>query len=86
MLMFTMHHNLEVHQVDMKSAYLNGKFNGNEVIFMSVPLGINLTDDPALVLHLLHPLYGLHQSMRHWHKKLHHILEELLDMKLCNVN
>ena len=85
-LVFATRHDLEVHQVDVKSAYLNGEFDDNKVIFMSVPLGVNLTDDPALALRLLHPLYGLRQSTRRWHKKLCRVLEELLDMKLCDVD
>ncbi|PIL23016.1 hypothetical protein GSI_14323 [Ganoderma sinense ZZ0214-1] len=77
---------LEIHQVDVKSAYLNGEFDDNEVIHMSVPLGANLTDDPTLALRLLCPLYGLRQSARHWYKKLRQVLEELLDMKTCDVD
>lgn len=31
--------NLEIHQIDIKGAYLNGKLNSNEVIYMYQPLG-----------------------------------------------
>ncbi|PIL34675.1 transcription factor [Ganoderma sinense ZZ0214-1] len=85
-LAFAARHDLEVHQVDVKSAYLNGEFDDNEVIYMSVPPGVNLTDDPTLALRLLRPLYGLRQSARHWHKKLRRVLEELLNMKPCDVD
>ncbi|PIL37456.1 transcription factor [Ganoderma sinense ZZ0214-1] len=85
-LAFAARHDLEVHQVDVKSAYLNGEFDDNEVIYMSIPPGADLTDDPTLALRLLRPLYGLRQSARHWYKKLRQVLEELLDMKTCDVD
>ena len=85
-LAFATRHDLEVHQVDVKSAYLNGEFDNNKVIFMSVPPGADLTDDPTLALHLLRPLYGLRQSAWHWYKKLCQVLEELLEMKTCDVD
>ena len=77
---------MEVHQVDVKSAFLNGEFDDNEVVYMSVPSGVKLTDDPTLALRLLRPLYGLRQSARHWHMKLRRVLEELLGMKPCDVD
>lgn len=85
-LAFAARHDFEVHQVDVKSAYLNGEFDEHKVIYMSVPPGVQLTNDPALVLRLLCPLYGLRQSARHWHKKLRQVLEELLDMHPCDVD
>ena len=85
-LAFAARHDFEVHQVDIKSAYLNGEFDENEVIYMSVPPGVKLTDDSTLALRLLRPLYGLRQSARHWHKKLRSVLEELLEMLPCDVD
>jgi Reverse transcriptase (RNA-dependent DNA polymerase) len=58
---------LEIHQIDIKSAYLNGEFKEGEIIYMRLPPGIHLTDDKSLVYRLLKPLYGLHQSGRHWY-------------------
>ncbi|PIL29346.1 hypothetical protein GSI_09397 [Ganoderma sinense ZZ0214-1] len=70
----------------MKSAYLNGEFEENEVIYMSLPPGVKLTDDKSLALRLVRLLYGLRQSARHWHKKLRRVLEDLLRMSQCDVD
>jgi hypothetical protein len=78
--------NLEIHQVDVKSAYLNGEFEANEVIYMKIPQGIKLMDDPTLALHLLYPLYGLCQSGCQWYKKLWEILRDKLRMNCCEVD
>jgi hypothetical protein len=73
-----MHHDFEIHQIDVKSTYLNGEFEANKVIYMKVPQGLKLTNDPFLALCLLHLLYGLHQSSHQWYKKLWEILRDEL--------
>ncbi len=85
-LAFTAHHNFEMHQLNVKSAYLNGNFKGGKVIWMAVLPGVNLTKGKTLVLRLLHPLYGLKQSARHWYKKLLSVLQEKLRMSQCDVD
>jgi len=70
------HHDWEIHQVDIKSAYLNGKFEDAKVIYMRQPLGFPISDHPGKVLHLLWPLYRLKQSGHRWYEKLHELLEE----------
>lgn len=85
-LAFAARHDFEVHQLDVKSAYLNGEFEENEVIWMAVPPGTDLTSDKSLALRLLRPLYGLKQSARHWHKKLLRVLQEKLAMSQCDVD
>jgi len=67
--LFTMlaSHDFEIHQINIKSAYLNGEFDEGEIIYMCLPPGITLTDDKSLVCQLLKPLYVLHQSGRHWY-------------------
>jgi hypothetical protein len=48
----------EIHQVDVKNAYLNGEFEKEEeVIYMKVPPGTELTSGQGQVLLLLRPLY-----------------------------
>ncbi|TFY51058.1 hypothetical protein EVJ58_g10760 [Rhodofomes roseus] len=86
LLAFAARHDFEVHQVDVKSAYLHGEFEENEVIYMSLPPGVKLTEDKTLVLRLLRPLYGLRQSARHWHKKLLRVLQDRLRMSQCDVD
>jgi hypothetical protein len=79
-------HNFEIHQVDVKGAYLNGEFEEGEVIYMRLPPGISLTDDKTLVLRLLKPIYGLRQSGRHWYRKFSSVLMGPLRMKRCEVD
>jgi len=76
----------EIHQVDVKNAYLNGTFEENEVIYMKQPRGLKLTENPKHVLQLLKPLYGLRQSARHWYKRLWDALRTRLRMKRCEVD
>ena len=73
-LAYGAHLDCEIHQVDIKNAYLNGEFEENEVIYMKQPPGVKLTSDPNLALHLLRPLYGPQQSARHWYKCLWGVL------------
>lgn len=86
LLAFAARHNFEVHQVDVKSAYLHGDFEENKVIYMSLPPGVELTKEKGLVLRLLHPLYGLQQSTWHWHKKLLRTLQSCLCMLQCDID
>lgn len=52
----------EIHQVDVKSAYLYGELNEDEVIYTKPPPGdIKVCSDDE-VLRLLKALYGLKQS------------------------
>jgi Reverse transcriptase (RNA-dependent DNA polymerase) len=67
-------HNFKIHQVDIKSAYLNGEFEEGEIIYMCLPPGIHLTNDKTLILCLLKPLYGLCWSSRHWYWKFSSVL------------
>ena len=56
--------NLEIHQMDMKSAFLNGELD--EEIFMRQPVGFEDKDHPEKVCRLNTSLYGLKQSARCW--------------------
>ncbi len=57
----------EVHQVDIKTAFLNGDLE--EEVFVTQPPGFE-NGDPRVVCKLNKALYGLKQSPRAWHKKL----------------
>ena len=61
-------YNFEIHQGDIKSAYLLGKLD--EEIYMEVPEGIEIqeTGKRRMVCRLLRGLYGLKQSGRIWNK------------------
>jgi hypothetical protein len=52
----------EIHQVDIKNAFLNRKFEDNETIHMRFPPGVEITKEDGKVLKLSKPLYGLRQS------------------------
>ena len=55
---------LEVHQMDVKSAFLNGKLN--EEIYMHQSEGFVNAEKPRKVCRLKKSLYGLKQSARCW--------------------
>ena len=85
-LAFAARHDYEIHQVDIKNAFLNGKFEEQEVIYMKLPPGVELTKEKGKVLRLLKPLYGLRQSARHWYKRLWGVLNKGLGMLKCEVD
>ncbi|KAI0995437.1 hypothetical protein K3495_g12742 [Podosphaera aphanis] len=66
------YHGLEIGQIDIKGAYLNG--NLTEEIFMTQPKGCD--DGTGRVCRLVHTLYGLKQSGREWNKMLKAFLVE----------
>ena len=76
----------EIHQIDIKNAYLNGEFIEDEVIYMKQPPAVEITDDRSKVLRLLRPLYGLKQSARHWYHRLWGALRDRLQMQRCEVD
>jgi hypothetical protein len=57
----------EIHQVDIKTAFLNGDLE--EEVYVTQPPGFE-NGDPRIVCKLNKALYGLKQSPRAWHKKL----------------
>jgi len=63
--------------MDVVAAYLSGELD-NEEIYMRVPQGVDVRDDPngfKMVCRLRRGLYGLKQSGRVWNKKLVGVLE-----------
>jgi len=60
------HLNLELHQMDVKAAYLNGKLK--EEIFMEPPPGFDTPDD--MVLCLIKAVYGTKQGRRVWYEDI----------------
>ena len=77
--------NLEIHQIDIKGAYLNGELTDEEVIYMKQPPGYPVSSNLSEVCRLLKSLYGLKQAGRHWYQKLVEI-KEALGFKRCNVD
>jgi Reverse transcriptase (RNA-dependent DNA polymerase) len=50
---------LELHQVDIKGAYLNSVLNNSEVLYMQHPPGYKSSEASTCVLHLIKTFYGL---------------------------
>ena len=66
---------MEVHTMDVSSAFLNGDLD--EEIYMAQPEGFVAPGQEHLVCRLKKSLYGLKQSPRQWYQKLHSTLSEL---------
>jgi len=67
--------NLELRQVDVKGAYLNGKLE--EEVYMQQPEGFVKKQNEHMVCKLNKGIYGLKQSGRVWHHTLRHEMEKL---------
>jgi transposase InsO family protein len=67
---------LELHQVDIKGAYLNGELTADEVLYMRNPPGYP-EDASGRVLRLRKSLYRLKQAGRRWYQKFTQILASL---------
>ncbi|KAJ9523474.1 hypothetical protein QJQ45_007161 [Haematococcus lacustris] len=66
--------NMEIHPIDFETAFLNGKLEEHEVIFVQQPEGFE-EGSSNTVCRLQKALYGLRQAPRAWHARL---CEELL--------
>ena len=60
-------HGLLVHQMDVKTAFLNGELE--EEIYMDQPDGFVVEGQEGKVCKLLKSLYGLKQAPKQWHEK-----------------
>jgi hypothetical protein len=60
-------HGLIVHQMDVKTTFLNGELD--EEIYMEQPAGFVPNIQEGMVCKLLKSLYGLKQAPKQWHEK-----------------
>jgi transposase InsO family protein len=67
---------LELHQMDVSTAFLNGELSEDEVVYMRQPEGTVEPGTEHLVCKLKKGLYGLKQSPRIWYFKMDAFLRE----------
>ncbi|KAH9678593.1 hypothetical protein KPL71_025781 [Citrus sinensis] len=66
------HFDLELHHMDVKTAFLNGDIE--ETIYMVQPENFVLGDPKKIVCKLTKSIYGLKQASRQWYFKFHQII------------
>ena len=67
---------LELHQVNIKGAYLNSELTAEEVLYMQHPPSYH-EDNSGRVLCLCKSLYGLKQAGQRWYQKFTQIVSSL---------
>jgi len=61
-MVFMAYYNLEIHQVDVKIAFLNGDLYEN--VYMAQPKGFVMEGKECMGCHLRKSIYGLKQASR----------------------
>ena len=69
LLAIVAHMDLELHQMDVKTAFLNGELD--EEIYMDQPKGFQVVGQERKVCRLQRSIYGLKQSSRQWYFRFH---------------
>nr|GEX53146.1 zinc finger, CCHC-type [Tanacetum cinerariifolium] len=65
-------HNLVIHQIDVKTAFLNGDLE--EEVYMKQPKGFVMPGNEHKVCKLVKSLYGLKQAPKQWHQKFDDVM------------
>ncbi|GJY94992.1 zinc finger, CCHC-type containing protein, partial [Tanacetum coccineum] len=65
-------HNLIIHQMDVKIAFLNGELD--EEVYMNQPQGFIMPGNENKVCKLIKSLYGLKQTPKQWHQKFDEVV------------
>jgi hypothetical protein len=72
LLAYANSHNIKLYQMNVKSAFLNGKIN--ELVYVEQPPGFEDSKKPNHVYMLSKTLYGLKQAPRAWYERLQNFL------------
>ena len=75
-------HNLEIHQMDVKTAFLNGDLD--EEIYMEQPEGFIVPGQEKKVCRLVKSLYGLKQAPMQWHEKFDCVMTNGFKINECD--
>ena len=73
-LALSCHKNFKVYQMDVKSAFLNGKLE--EEVYIEKPKGFFLWENSDYVYKLNKALYGLKKAPRAWFSRLYNYLKQ----------
>ncbi|GJZ85618.1 zinc finger, CCHC-type containing protein [Tanacetum coccineum] len=65
-------HNLIIHQMDVKTAFLNGELD--EDVYMNQPQGFIMPGNENKVCKLIKSLYRLKQAPKQWHQKFDEVV------------
>ena len=68
------HYDLELHQMDVKTAFLNGDLY--EDVYMAQPEGFVMKGKEHMGCHLKKSIYGLKQASRQWYLKFDQIIRQ----------
>ncbi|GKB73974.1 putative RNA-directed DNA polymerase [Tanacetum coccineum] len=68
------HYDLELHQMDVKTAFLNGDLH--EDVYMTQPEGFMVEGKEHMVCKLKRSIYGLKQASRQWYLKFHEVMSK----------
>ena len=68
------HYELELHQMDVKTAFLNGDLR--EDVYMAQPEGFVVEGNENLGCHLKKSIYGLKQPSREWYLKFDQVIRK----------
>ncbi|GKA05768.1 zinc finger, CCHC-type containing protein [Tanacetum coccineum] len=65
-------HNLIIHQMDVKTTFLNGELD--EEVYMKQPQGFIMSGNENKMCKLIKSIYGLKQAPKQWHQKFNEVV------------